>query len=133
MESFMEVIKRGKIAVLKSDPGHGMVTFVRDHIKKDYPDVYHVFITGSGYVDPFDVKLSINEEYTEILAIVCDNCEPELFEYLESLRDRIAIILMVHDVPERLNNEGIYVHYEMNTFEQKNMAYYGDKPVGKVE
>ena len=133
MESFMEVIKHGKIAVLKSDPGHGMVTFVQEKIRKDYDDVYHVFMIGGGYIDPFDVKMSINEEYTEILAIDCDNASPELFEYLESLRDHIAIIVFVHDVPERLNNENIYVHYEMNTFEQKNMAYYGDKPVGKVE
>lgn len=129
MESFMEVIKHGKIAVLKSDPGRGMVTFVQEKIRKDYDDVCYAFMIGGGYIDPIDVKMSISEEDTEILAIDCDNASPELFEYLESLRDNIAIIIFVHDVPERLNYEDIYVQYEMNTFEQKNAAYYGDKPV----
>lgn len=132
MESFMEIIKHGKIAVLKSEPGRGMVTFVQEKIRKDYNDVHHVFMINGGYIDKFDVKMSINEECTKILAIDCDNVSPELFEYLESLRDRISIIVFVHDVPERLNNENIYVHYEMNTFEQKNMAYNGTYTSSRV-
>lgn len=124
--SFMEVIKNGKIALLVSEPGKGMVTFVRNRIKEDYPDVYHMFFTGSGYIDASDVKMAVDEENTEILAIDCNYCNSDLFDYLETLKDKMGVIVFVHDVPEHIKNNSNYVQYIMNNQEERKIAYYGE-------
>ena len=124
--SFMEVIKNGKIALLVSEPGRGMVTFVHDRIKEDYPDVYHMFLTGAGYIDAFDVKMVVDEENTEILAIDCDCCNLDLFDYLETLKDKMGVIVFVHNVPEYIKNNPNYIRYMMNNQEEKKIAYYGE-------
>lgn len=128
MESFMEVIKTGKIALLISEPGRGMVSFVQDKIKKEYPDVYYKFIGMPEYVEytnASNLKSLIDEENTELLTVECDFCENDVFEYLETLKDKMAIIVFVHEIPAYIKDNQNYVLYFMNTAEEQKAAYYG--------
>lgn len=93
MQSFMDVIKTGKIAVLKGLEPKSMFAFTRMQIMHNFADCYTAFIEGNAYLDEMDVRMMIMEDDTEIILLDATNCDDSVFAYLETLVSKIGIII----------------------------------------
>lgn len=126
----MEIIKKGKIAILVGNNINEILNYTRKHIKDNYPDVYTTFFHGHGYCDTMDLRMTVDEENTEILVVAFDEYDENVFEYLSELED-IAVIIIANSSLKNIDKNK-FIEYPMETHEQREMAYYGDNKLRRT-
>ena len=124
MESFMDVIKTGKIAVLKGSDPKGIFAFTRMQIMHNFSDCYTSFIEGNAYLDEMDIRMMIMEDDTEIILLNATNCDDNVFPYLETLVNKIGIIVCVDELRDIMSKDN-FVVYEVDDKGELGRAFTG--------